>query len=227
MLNAWRKQTLASLCFHGHFQCNLVPDCAKQAASDNETLSQSISPVSILDLLFGADTLQMMISEPRSRKHLPHVYLYHITYPNRKRLSLRLSRSSNYNFPHPQAPGTRNFVLPKPYPAHFIWLLEDQVPMARTSASYTMMLLSILLLAALGPVASAVPFCGLVPPTLNNIARQQQSNMTASDDNFLASAWYPGWLGNTSPPSNISWDKYNAMTFAFAYVVGLLNRCHP
>lgn len=89
--------------------------------------------------------------------------------------------------------------------------------MAGTSAPYTMTFLSILLLAALGPIASAVPFCGLVPPKLDNVARQQ-SNATTSNDDVVASAWYPGWLGNTSPPSNISWEKYNSMTFAFAYV---------
>ncbi|KAJ7054431.1 glycoside hydrolase family 18 protein [Mycena amicta] len=29
-------------------------------------------------------------------------------------------------------------------------------------------------------------------------------------------AWYPGWLATDFPPSSIPWDRYNAMTFAFA-----------
>ncbi|KAF9069510.1 chitinase [Rhodocollybia butyracea] len=32
----------------------------------------------------------------------------------------------------------------------------------------------------------------------------------------LANGWYPGWMAGTNPPSNISWSKYNTLTFAFA-----------
>lgn len=34
----------------------------------------------------------------------------------------------------------------------------------------------------------------------------------------LASGWYPGWLAGQNASSDISWEKYNMMTFGFAYV---------
>nr|AFD19009.1 chitinase 2 [Coprinellus congregatus] len=36
------------------------------------------------------------------------------------------------------------------------------------------------------------------------------------DMEVIGTAWYPGWLSGTFPPSSISWSRYNMMTFAFA-----------
>ena len=46
------------------------------------------------------------------------------------------------------------------------------------------------------------------------------NNSMASGD-IVATAWYPGWLGDQSPPEKISWSKYTLMSFAFAFVA-----CH-
>lgn len=77
-------------------------------------------------------------------------------------------------------------------------------------------------LAAL-PVAFAMPYCGLVPPKPQprSVAQSSGGNTTnggnsSSPDQVLATGWYPGWLGAALAPSNISWSKYNALTFAFA-----------
>jgi len=32
----------------------------------------------------------------------------------------------------------------------------------------------------------------------------------------VATGWYAGWLGAALPPSQVSWTKYTALTFAFA-----------
>ncbi|KAL0958061.1 hypothetical protein HGRIS_000239 [Hohenbuehelia grisea] len=72
---------------------------------------------------------------------------------------------------------------------------------------------------ALLSTTSAVPTCGLVPSHQQSVraAAKTSSNGGISDDDIvLAKAWYPGWLGDKFPPSNISWSKYNSMTFAFA-----------
>ena len=68
-----------------------------------------------------------------------------------------------------------------------------------------------MLLASLSSVLAAPShYCALVPPIqLRSVAANTTSDV-------LVSAWYPGWLGSQYPPSNISWAKYTAMTFAFA-----------
>ncbi len=48
------------------------------------------------------------------------------------------------------------------------------------------------------------------------------ANGSAGD--VVASGWYAGWLGATQPPSQISWTKYSAVTFAFACVLSR-SRC--
>ncbi|KAJ7728778.1 glycoside hydrolase family 18 protein [Mycena metata] len=69
-----------------------------------------------------------------------------------------------------------------------------------------------------GPLlVSAAQYCSLKPPldgTSTPASGIQHSATGASD--VIASAWYPGWLATSFPPSSISWDKYNVMTFAFA-----------
>ncbi|KAF5318679.1 hypothetical protein D9619_010676 [Psilocybe cf. subviscida] len=48
-----------------------------------------------------------------------------------------------------------------------------------------------------------------VPPPSNS---STSGNLT----DVVATGWYAGWLGDELPPSNISWSKYSALTFAFA-----------
>ncbi|ESK96283.1 glycoside hydrolase family 18 protein [Moniliophthora roreri MCA 2997] len=65
----------------------------------------------------------------------------------------------------------------------------------------------------------SAPTCGLAPPPKDtNVSSTSSSttgcsNLAAAD--ALLTGWYPGWLGNQSPPQNISWSKYTALTFAF------------
>lgn len=82
-------------------------------------------------------------------------------------------------------------------------------------------LLPIGLLAML-PLALAAPYCALTPPNTSRATSSVQGKAAASSEDVLATAWYPGWLGNKFPPSKISWKKYTAMTFAFACVYSCL-----
>ncbi|KAF8156991.1 glycoside hydrolase family 18 protein [Crassisporium funariophilum] len=66
---------------------------------------------------------------------------------------------------------------------------------------------------------TAAPLCGLVPPqtaasrSLQNTTPPKNASET---ENVIATGWYPGWLGAQLAPSAISWEKYSALTFAFA-----------
>ncbi|KAF8970147.1 glycoside hydrolase family 18 protein [Flammula alnicola] len=84
-----------------------------------------------------------------------------------------------------------------------------------------------MLLAALSSIYTpvfvvAAPRCGLVPPkSAAALAVQGPTpTVTPSSSNgtndVVATGWYPGWLGADLPPSQISWSKYSALTFAFA-----------
>jgi len=42
------------------------------------------------------------------------------------------------------------------------------------------------------------------------------SSTSGNLTDVVATGWYAGWLGAELPPSNISWSKYSALTFAFA-----------
>lgn len=79
----------------------------------------------------------------------------------------------------------------------------------------------------------AAPLCGLVPPTATAAVviptgtpsgLPASANGTAGD--VVATGWYAGWLGATQPPSQISWTKYSAVTFAFACVFRDLGVLH-
>lgn len=65
---------------------------------------------------------------------------------------------------------------------------------------------------------AAAPSCGLVPhqpvPNIGSSATPKAGNGSLED--VVATGWYAGWLGDQLPPSQISWDKYSALTFAFA-----------
>ncbi|KAJ7931214.1 glycoside hydrolase family 18 protein [Mycena leptocephala] len=67
-------------------------------------------------------------------------------------------------------------------------------------------------------IASAAQYCSLRPPsgTSSPVGGIQQATNATDGSDVIASAWYPGWLATDFPPSSIPWDKYNAMTFAFA-----------
>ena len=57
----------------------------------------------------------------------------------------------------------------------------------------------------------------------SNLARQLNSNSSSSGSNtteveMVASAWYTGWHATDFPLSNVSWDKYTQLTYAFGYV---------
>ncbi|KAJ7512505.1 endochitinase [Mycena galericulata] len=64
-------------------------------------------------------------------------------------------------------------------------------------------------------LVSAAQYCSLKPPSGTASAVSGLANGTDPSD-VIASAWYPGWLATSFPPSSIPWDKYNAMTFSFA-----------
>ncbi|KAJ7154746.1 glycoside hydrolase family 18 protein [Mycena filopes] len=57
---------------------------------------------------------------------------------------------------------------------------------------------------------------GTSPPGAIGIQHNTRANTTDASSGIIASAWYPAWLAGTYPPSSIPWDRYNAMTFAFA-----------
>ncbi|KAJ7587134.1 glycoside hydrolase family 18 protein [Mycena floridula] len=72
-------------------------------------------------------------------------------------------------------------------------------------------LLPLSLLAGISTVlARPSESCNLITPRAStNIA------VSSIPEEVLVTAWYPGWLQNLTP-ANISWNKYTAMTFAFA-----------
>ncbi|KAF8801135.1 endochitinase [Phlegmacium glaucopus] len=61
----------------------------------------------------------------------------------------------------------------------------------------------------------AAPSCGLVPPK-SSLTQSPPDTSSSSTEGVLATGWYAGWLGTQLPPSQISWTKYSALTFAFA-----------
>ncbi|KAJ3893612.1 glycoside hydrolase family 18 protein [Lentinula edodes] len=93
-------------------------------------------------------------------------------------------------------------------------------------------LYSALLALALPRIILGQAKCGLVPPRDSTTANAKSSTGTgsgsssSSDGDFadvLANGWYPGWLADDNPPSNISWSKYNTLTFAFATTTSDVN----
>ncbi|KAG6833050.1 hypothetical protein H0H87_012061 [Tephrocybe sp. NHM501043] len=69
-------------------------------------------------------------------------------------------------------------------------------------------------------LVSAAPFCGLVPPKQATRAVPVAANLS---DDVVAAAWYAGWRSGKLAPSNITWSKYNVMTFAFAVTTPDIN----
>lgn len=76
------------------------------------------------------------------------------------------------------------------------------------------------------PLALAAPYCRLTassvsatssastPATTSTCTSSTRATTNETSD-FLAAAWYPGWLEDYTP-SDIPWEKYTMMTFAFA-----------
>ncbi|KAF8899789.1 glycoside hydrolase family 18 protein [Gymnopilus junonius] len=69
----------------------------------------------------------------------------------------------------------------------------------------------------------AAPHCGLVPPQPSGLSLQTSTGSSSTGSgagsaggDVIATGWYPGWLGSEFSPTNISWSKYSALTFAFA-----------
>ncbi|KAJ3841144.1 glycoside hydrolase family 18 protein [Lentinula raphanica] len=98
-------------------------------------------------------------------------------------------------------------------------------------------LLSGLLALALPQVIFCQAKCSLVPPKDATTNSKSTSSGTGSGSatsgsnsgsngdfaDVLANGWYPGWLAEDNPPSNISWSKYNTLTFAFATTTSDVN----
>jgi len=90
--------------------------------------------------------------------------------------------------------------------------------MARTTSPAT-------LPAALLIFSSLIPFLALAAPHYNLAlpklpARAVQATPPSGGGNYtvdvVATGWYPGWLGDKLPPSQVAWSSYSALTFAFA-----------
>ncbi|CAA7268345.1 unnamed protein product [Cyclocybe aegerita] len=72
----------------------------------------------------------------------------------------------------------------------------------------------------------AAPTCGLVPPKSSSGLAVQPTAGSSSGGNtgagnatsgdVVATGWYPGWLGDEMPPSQVPWQMYSSLTFAFA-----------
>lgn len=41
-------------------------------------------------------------------------------------------------------------------------------------------------------------------------------NSSSVGDDIVAYTWYAGWHGTEFPPEKLSWNKYTAVTYAFA-----------
>lgn len=63
----------------------------------------------------------------------------------------------------------------------------------------------------------AAPTCGLVPhQVVASVGSAAPKAGNGSLEDVVATGWYAGWSGDQFPPNQISWDKYTALTFAFA-----------
>jgi chitinase len=63
----------------------------------------------------------------------------------------------------------------------------------------------------------AAPTCDLIPHQVRATTDSPTPSAgNGSLEDVVATGWYAGWLGSQLPPSQISWDKYTALTFAFA-----------
>ena len=83
------------------------------------------------------------------------------------------------------------------------------------------LLAAVALLFLISTPAVAAPTCGLVPHHTRDklgtgVPTDSPPTGNGSLVDVVATGWYAGWLGNQLPPSQVPWDKYSALTFAFA-----------
>ncbi|KXN86640.1 Endochitinase [Leucoagaricus sp. SymC.cos] len=90
-----------------------------------------------------------------------------------------------------------------------------------------------LALATLVSLVASRPTCSRHPtPSITPVYGNTSSNGTntttpsagSSNSTGLASGWYPGWSSDTLSPSQIPWDKYTSLTYAFALTTPDLNQ---
>ena len=62
----------------------------------------------------------------------------------------------------------------------------------------------------------AAPTCGLVPPQTAPTNSTRPSSSTDAESDVVVTGWYASWVGKTLPPSQVPWQMYSALTFAFA-----------
>ena len=60
----------------------------------------------------------------------------------------------------------------------------------------------------------------LAPPLVKDLlVAPANSSMSGGNTSAkVATAWYAGWHGTDFPPSNVSWNKYRSLIYAFACV---------
>jgi len=87
--------------------------------------------------------------------------------------------------------------------------------MARTTSLAPLLAVLLIFLSFVPFLAFAAPHCELTPPKAAGLAVQTPPT-TNNTVEVVATGWYAGWLGNVLPPSQVSWTKYSALTFAFA-----------
>lgn len=71
------------------------------------------------------------------------------------------------------------------------------------------------LLSFLLSFVTAVPTCGLVPPSNSQTTISNNSGNNSTSEDVVASAWLPGWLTNFDL-NTIPWQSYSHLTFSFA-----------
>ncbi|CAL1708903.1 unnamed protein product [Somion occarium] len=93
-----------------------------------------------------------------------------------------------------------------------------------------MLSLSLLALLPLTSSVWAVPTCSVQSSSSASAAdasttasSQSASGSLGNNDNKIAMSWYTGWHTNHLSPANVSWDKYTAVTYAFAVTTDDVN----
>lgn len=69
-------------------------------------------------------------------------------------------------------------------------------------------------------VTLALPYCAITPREISpatDLVGRGGSELNPLGSGILATAWYAGWHSTDFPLTNVSWEKYTAMIYAFAY----------
>ena len=59
----------------------------------------------------------------------------------------------------------------------------------------------------------------LVASMLTVVLTTRAVPICQTPEGVVATTWYTGWHAQNLPPEQISWDKYSAINYAFAYVL--------